>query len=89
MTEVKNIVSEQKPHIFGLSECELRKVNETYDEEKLKIPGYELLFPKSWSLYGFARVVVNVMKSFNFKQIHSLQDDLTQSVWLKGGYKNS
>ena len=60
MFEVKNIISQHKPHIFGLSECELRKVNNVYDEEKLKVPGYDLLFPKSWSKFGFARVVLYV-----------------------------
>ena len=47
MTEVKNIIQEQKPHIFGLSECELKKIDGNFDEEKLKVPGYELLFPQS------------------------------------------
>ena len=87
--EVKNIISEQSPTIFGLSECQLKKVNNIYDEEKLKIPGYDLLFPKSWSMHGFARVVIYVKKSFKYEQIHDLEDDLVQSVWLKGGFKNS
>ena len=35
--EVKNIIKEHSPHIFGLSECELRKVS--INESDLKIPG--------------------------------------------------
>ena len=86
--EVKNIIKEKSPHIFGLSECELRKVNNVYDEEKLKIPGYDLLFPKSWTEHGFARVIVYVKKTLKYEQVYDIEDDLVQSVWLKGGFKN-
>ena len=55
VSEIKNIVKEYSPHIIGLSESELRREN--IDEQSLKIPGYDLLFPKSWSVHGFARVV--------------------------------
>ena len=58
MCEVKNLVKEHSPNILGLSECELNKVNNHFDENKLKIPGYQILFPKSWKKHGFARVVV-------------------------------
>ena len=32
--EIKKIVAEQKPHILGLSECEIRKINGQFDEKK-------------------------------------------------------
>ena len=44
--ELKNIVKEHRPHILGISECELRKTQGTYDESKLKILGYKIFFPK-------------------------------------------
>ena len=87
VAEIKNIVYAEKPTIFGLSECELKK--ETVDTNTLKVPGYEILYPKSWENEGFARVVVYVRKSFNFKQVHDLEDSQVQSVWLKGSYRNS
>ena len=34
--EIKNIINQHRPNIFGLSECELRKVNNTFDEINLK-----------------------------------------------------
>ena len=55
----------------------------------LTIPGYELLFPKSWSIHGFARVVTYVKTTFQYDQVHELEDDLIQTVWLKGGFRNS
>ena len=88
ISEVKNIVRKHNPHIFGLSECELRKVNKTFNEQKLKIPGYKLLFSKSWSKNGTARVVVYVKKTLRYVQVPDLEDDHVQSVWLRGGFKN-
>ena len=87
--EVKNIIKEHTPHILGLSECEIRKVGGKYDESKLKIPGYSLLFPKSWTSNGFARVLVYVKKSLEYEQVEELEDDLVQSVWLKANFRGS
>ena len=67
--EVKNILKEHKPHILGLSECELKKENNQFDESLLKIPGYITLFPKSWTSHGQARVLVYVKKSLDFVQV--------------------
>ena len=58
ISEIKNIINREKPTILGLSECELKQVS--VDIDKLKIPGYDLIFPKSWYTQGFARVVVYV-----------------------------
>ena len=85
--EVKQLIKQHNPHIFGVSECELNK--DRVEEKTLKIPGYDILFPKSWSLHGYARVIVYVKKTFKYQQISELEDDLVQSVWLKGGQRNS
>ena len=69
--EVKNIVKIHDPHILGLSECELRKREGVYDESHLKVPGYKILFPKSWSQKGYARILVYVKKSFQVEQLIS------------------
>ena len=89
ISEVKNIIKEHSPHIFGLSECELKKVQGYYDERKLKIPGYDLLFPQSWAKHGKARVVVYVKKTLEYQQLHDLEDETIQSVWIKGGFRKS
>ena len=86
MFEVKNIKKLEKLHIFGLSECELKKEN--FDEKILKIPGYDVLFPKSWNVHGFARTLVYVKKTLDYQQVFDLENDLVQSIWLKGGFKN-
>ena len=86
--EVKNIIKEQNVHVIGLSECELKK-GPNFDLKELKIPGYNLLLPKSWDSAGFARVAVYVKKTFMYRQVFELQDDMVQTIWLKGGFKNS
>ena len=86
--DIKNLVKEHKPTLLGLSECELKKINGQYDETRLKIPGYKILFPKSWINHGIARVVMYVKNNFECEQIHDLEDDQVQSVWVRGGFKN-
>ena len=81
ISEIRNIIQEEKPHVLGLSECELKK--DRVDPKTLKIPGYDILYPKSWDIHGFARVVVYVKKTFSYEQIHDLEDNLVQSIWLK------
>ena len=88
--EVKNIVKQPNPpHILGLSECELKKKGGQFDETRLKVPGYSVLFPKSWTAHGFARVVVYVKNSLEYQQVSELEDDLVQSIWIRGGFKGS
>ena len=87
VSEVKRLIKEHSPNIFGLSECELRKINNYYDESRLKIPGYKILFPKSWAVQGYARVIVYVKNNFEHEQLHDLEDEQVQSVWLRGGFK--
>ena len=87
ISEIKNIISCEKPTILGLSECEIKKLN--LDPIILKIPGYDILYPKSWDTHGFARVLVYVKKSFSYKQVHDLEDNLVQSIWLKGSFRHS
>ena len=88
VNEVKSLIKEHSPNILGLSECELRKINNQYDEAKLKIPGYKILFPKTWNTHGFARVIVYVKNSLEFEQVFDLEEEQVQSIWLKGGFKN-
>ena len=72
---------------MGLSEVELFKNGGQFDETTLKIPGYTLLFPKSWTVHSFARVVVYVKNNLEYVQVPELEDNLIQSIWIKGGFK--
>ena len=81
MTEVKNIIQQQNPHILGLSECEIKKKSSKFD-------GYKLLFPKSWASLGQARTLVYVKKTLEFEQVFGLEQEEVQSIWIRGGFKN-
>ena len=85
--EIKQIVKESNPTLIGLSECELTK--DRIDEKSLKVPGYSLLYPKSWAKHGYARVVVYIKETFKYQQISELEDESVQSVWIKGSHRNS
>ena len=84
--EVKKIILDKSPHIFGLSETELTKSGT--DVNQLKVPGYDLLFPKSWESEGKARVIVYVKKTFKYEQISDLENEYIQSIWIRGSFKN-
>ena len=89
ISEVKHIINQEKPHIFGISECELRKSQNKSEETRLKIPGYDLVFPKSWSIFGYARVILYVKTTLQYEEIHDLEDEKVQSVWIKAGFRGS
>jgi hypothetical protein len=86
--EIKNIVKEHSPHFLGLSECELRN-HANFDQEKLKVPGYNLYFPKSWEQHGYARVLVYYKKTLECSRLPELEDEHIQTIWFKFGFKNS
>ena len=87
MAEVKHLVQQEKPHILGISESELRKSSHHLDS--LKIPGYDMLLPKSWEIHGKARVVVYIKKSLQYDHLPELEQAEIQSIWLRAGFKNS
>ena len=39
-------------------------------------------------MQGYARVIVYVKNNFEHEQLHDLEDEQVQSVWLRGGFKN-
>ena len=86
ISEVKRLVKQERPHILGISECELKKSH--LDENKLKVPGYDLVLPKSRQVHGKARVVVYIKKSLFYEQLGDLEHEDIQSVWFRAGLKN-
>ena len=87
MTEVKNLIQKEKPHILGISEAELRKSH--HSVQSLKVPGYDLLLPKSWDSLGKARLVVYVKKGLVYEHLPDIEDPDIQSIWIKAGFKNT
>ena len=86
MSEVKNLVQQEKPHILGISESELKRSHHSLD--KLKVPGYDLLLPKSWDNQGHARLVVFIKKTLEYDHLDGLENADVQSIWLRAGFKN-
>ena len=80
MSEVKRVIADNKPHVLGCSESEIKSNLQKGQLSHLKIPGYEMLLPRSWDLHGYARVVVYVKKSLSFERINDLEDNITRDV---------
>ena len=74
--------------MFSVSECEIRKNSPNFSLEKLKVPGYNIHFPKSWDLHGYARVILYYKKTFDCPRVPELEDEHLQSIWVKFGFKN-
>ena len=87
MSEVKNLIKKEKPHILGVSEAELKK--SLHNPSSLKVPGYDLLLPKSWSEHGKARIVMYVKKNLAYEHVEELENPDIQSIWIKAGFKNN
>ena len=85
MSEVRNLVQKEKPHILGISEAELKRNN--HNIKCLKLPGYDLLLPESWEKNGKARIVVYVKKSLQYEQLQNLQDLDTQTRFALAQYQ--
>ena len=71
ISEVKNLVKQEKPHILGISEAELRKNH--HNLSSLKVPGYNLILPKSRETHGKARGVVFIKKSLDYELLPELE----------------
>ena len=70
------------------SECELKKVANKFDESRLKVPGYDILIPRTWSTHGYARVVTYVKKTLQYDQVQDLQSVDVESIWIRAGFRN-
>ena len=74
MADITTLVSEHKPHLFGLAEA---NVKSSHDQAELQIPGYSLHMPSSLNnpaLGNVARVVVYTHKSITVKRRPDLED---------------
>ena len=82
--DVKQIATRHKPHFIGISEVNLSRNelvpddNENNNEfsteqahEKLKIEGYQLFLPTSWTEHNKARLIVYVDENISVKFGHN------------------
>ena len=86
MNEIKMLIKSEKPHILGITEAELWRSHHSLDT--LRVPGYDLLVPKSWEVLGKARVVVYIKNTLQYDKIDNLEHEDTQTVWFRAGFRN-
>ena len=73
MQEIKYIVQSHSPHMLGVFKTEIE--NNNFDVDNLKVPGYDLILPKSWNNGDKTRVVVYVKKSFQYEHLDMLESN--------------
>ena len=75
--DIKLFIEKYKPHLVAISEADLHSPNSTkrvtkFSKEEifetLKIDGYTILLPDTWSLYNQARIIVFASHEINIKQ---------------------
>ena len=84
LDDIKTLVSEHKPHIFGLAEA---NVLPGHDQSELQIPDYSLHLASSLSdpSPSPARVAVYTHKSITVKRRPDLEEEGIQLVSLEAG----
>ena len=97
--DLKVYAMRNNPHLISVSEINIFKDETNSNEESktvfsteqlhktFKIPGYEIIIPESWKVYGKARMLVYVHEEIKFK-VCELQDDEKhlQTVTLEVGF---
>ena len=98
--DVKQIATRHKPHFIGISEVNLSRNelvpddNENNNEfsteqahEKLKIEGYKLFLPTSWTEHNKARLIVYVDENISVKFQHNpSHSSHIQNILLEVGF---
>ena len=82
--DIKTIVEEHKPHIFGLGEANVRS---DHDLEDLQLSGYSLHLDSCIDNphLGLARVAVYTHEALRVQRRRDLEDNLVAAVWLECG----
>ena len=62
--DIKKIIQHESPHILGCSECEIKNTFQMDQLKSFKVPGYQLILPKSSKSHGYARVAVYIKKIY-------------------------
>ena len=78
LVDIKKFIEKHRPHVFGIIEANLHSTESRLQrkttvslkqiEEKLKIDGYKIELPDTWSSFGQARIIVYVHEELNYKR---------------------
>ena len=85
-SEIENVLQQYRPEIFIITEANLK---EELNEYERKIPGYDLLLPKTMSEHKIARIVVLVKEGVQIKLMEQFMDNMVSAIWFKIGTKGN
>ena len=103
LEDLKMCIGKHEPHVIGVSEVDLKKNEDNWDDaatnylstgqlyEKLSINNYKLVLPKSWDTLGIARLLVYVREDIKSVQMHPQEScyDHLQNITLEIGFGKS
>ena len=100
--DIKKFASRHRPHFMGISEINLKRNENNFDEnscnilstaqvhEKFRIDGYRIILPPSWLMHDSARIFVFVNEELNVKVRQMNQNEThLQNILLEAGYGKS
>ena len=87
LNEIESVISNYKPHIFGISEASFRN---SQSKEDVKIDGYDICFASTLDNpnLNMSRLSVFIHKDLQFKLRKDLMSNKFSSIWLEVGFKN-
>ena len=82
LLEMEAVTIQYSPDVFIVSESNLLEAVPT---DERKIPGYNLLLPKTVELQKISRLVILVKEDLDMKVVEELGDNTLAAIWLKIG----
>ena len=95
LSEIKQFIQSKKPHCFGIIEPDfyshmspinrVRKYSTEEIKENLKIDGYKIEFPQTWTNHGQARIICYVSDEIKYTRTIFANNDHIPSITLEIG----
>ena len=87
INELERIISEEKPHVIGISEAQFENSQDIND---LRIEKYSIHFSDTLSCpnLNISRIAVLVHEDITAKVRHDLMNKTFSSIWLELGFKD-
>ena len=94
LVDIKHFIETHKPHLMGIIEADIHRPNSNAGRtntfttqqihDKLKVEGYSIILPKSWSTHDQARILVYVSDAIKVVK-KDIDDDDLPSITLEIG----
>ena len=81
LVELESLLQQHKPHVFALTELQLRQI----DIPNVKFNGYTLIYDNMFQAHGISRVGILIHDDVVFERIKNLESPDLATIWIKVG----